>query len=222
MKKTTLRQNKERQYTEAELITLFGLERIPFGKHPSMQAWEAAETTLSLEEKKMFDKLLDKAQRNIEGWHEEELKMKFIAFILVLGNLEDTEKYNTYFDKTIFTTVENTFLKTKTDFMLAKGVLDMPQTPYFHFQEWKKHREPTGDPVAQLLEAFLIAQEKNKNGKPMYGCTITRKYWDFIFMQHKTYCISKSYDCTKEKDLLKIVAMLRRFIQILENDLLDK
>lgn len=37
--KKTLKQDEDKQYSEAELITLFGLVRIPFGKHPLMQAW---------------------------------------------------------------------------------------------------------------------------------------------------------------------------------------
>ena len=104
--------------------------------------------------------------------------------------------------------------------MLAKGILDMPTAPYFHFQEWKKQKDPTGDPVPQLIEAFLIAQEVNKNDKPLYGCTITGKFWDFFIMEHKTYCISKSYDCTDPQDLLQIIAILRKFVEILETRLL--
>jgi hypothetical protein len=215
------KQNKEKNYSEAELIVLFGLERVPFGKMPLMQEWLHCHTSLQADEETLFYKILEKAQNNIEGWQEEDLKMKFVAFVLALGYLEDTEAYHTYFDATISATVEGHFLKTKTDFMVAKGVLDLPQMPYFHFQEYKKQREPSGDPVAQLLEAFLIAQETNKNGKPMYGCTITGKYWEFFTMEGKTYCISKSYDCTDEQDLLQIIAILRKFKEILETRLLD-
>jgi hypothetical protein len=74
--------------------------------------------------------------------------------------------------------------------MVAKGILDTPEVPYFHFQEWKRHRDPNGDPVAQLLEALLCAQYINNNGKPLYGCTISGKYWEFFVLTEKTYCIS--------------------------------
>jgi len=215
------KQNKERNYSEADIIRTFGLTRVPHGKTTLMQEWLHCTTSLQTDEATLFRKILENAQNNIEGWQEEDLKMKFVAFVLALACLEDAELYHTYFDATISATVEGHFLKTKTDFMVAKGILDSPETPYFHFQEYKKQREPSGDPVAQLLEAFLIAQEKNKNGKPLYGCTIIGKYWEFFTMEAKTYCISKSYDCTDELDLLQIIAILRKFKEILETRLLD-
>lgn len=130
------------------------------------------------------------------------------------------ENYNSYFEKTISATVENTFLKVKTDFMLANGVMDKPKKPYFHFQEYKKRKDPNGDPVAQLVEAILIAQEINQNGKPLYGCTVTGKYWEFFIMEGKTYCVSKSYDSTEKEDLIKTIAILRQFKIILEEILM--
>lgn len=213
--------NKTKNYSEAELIQLFSLIRLPYGETPLMKEWTDATTTLTVVEQVTFDRILQKARRSLEGWQEEELKMKFLAFVLELGGIDDHEEYFTYFERTISAKVEGHFLKTKTDLMLAKGILDMPQSPYFHFQEWKKQKDPTGDPVPQLIEAFLIAQEVNKNNKPLYGCTITGKFWDFFIMEHKTYCISASYDCTNPEDLLKIIAMLRKFVEILESRLLE-
>ncbi len=105
--------------------------------------------------------------------------------------------------------------------MLAKGILDKPQQPYFHFQEWKPHKRPTGDSMAQLLEALLIAQELNQHQFPMYGCEVMGKYWSFVILEDKSYCISKSYDCTEQDDLLQIIAVLRKFKQILEKLLLN-
>jgi hypothetical protein len=67
----------------------------------------------------------------------------------------------------------------------------------------------------------LIAQEKNKNGKPMYGCTVVGKYWEFLILENRTYCVSRSYDCTDQEDLLQIIAILRKFKAILETRLLN-
>lgn len=216
------KQRKETKYSEADLVDLFGLKKLSnHHKTPLMAEWTQAETTLNAFETYQFERKLNKAQDSIEWWHEEDLKMKFISFILDLAYLEeDSENYISYFEKTIAATVENNFLKVKTDFMIAKGVMDKPKKPYFHFQEYKKLKDPTGDPVAQLLEAFLIAQALNQNNKPIYGCTVTGKLWDFFIMEGKTYCVSKSYDCTEREELMKIIAMLRRFREILETKLL--
>jgi hypothetical protein len=215
---------KAKQYSEAELIKMFGLNRINEVYTPLMQEWLDCTTTLMDDEQMLFDRIQKRAKKKIDGWQEEELKMKFIAFVLELARLDDSDVYSTYLETTIEATVEGNFLKTKTDFMVAKGILDLPETPYFHFQEWKKHRDPNGDPVGQLLEAFLIAQEKNQianSPKPLYGCTITGKYWEFFIMENKTYCISKSYDATEKEQLLQIIAILRKFKEILETRLLD-
>jgi hypothetical protein len=213
---------KESKFSEADLVDLFGLKKLlGNNKMPLMSEWTKAETSLDDAETRMFDRKLARAQNSIVWWQEEDLKMKFISFILDLAYLEEeSDVYITYFEKTISATVENTFLKVKTDFMLANGVMDKPKKPYFHFQEYKKLKDPNGDPVAQLIEAFLIAQELNQNGKPLYGCTVTGKLWDFFIMEGKTYCVSKSYDCTEKEDLLKIIAMLRQFRVILEEKLI--
>jgi hypothetical protein len=215
-------QRKESKFTEADLVDLFGLKKLVGNEKTAlMSAWTKAETTLNEFEAYQFERKFQKAQGNIEWWHEEDLKMKFIAFVLDIAYMEDdTENYISYFEKTVSATVENTFLKVKTDFMVANGVMDKPKKPYFHFQEYKKLRDPNGDPVAQLVEAFLIAQELNKNGKPVYGCTVTGKYWEFFIMEGKTYCLSKSYDCMEREDLMKIIAMLREFKVILEKTLI--
>jgi hypothetical protein len=212
---------KIKQYSEAELIGMFGLKRINEYYTPLMEEWLNCTTTLASDEQILFDRIHKRAKKKIDGWQEEELKMKFIAFILELALLDDSDLYSTYLETTIEATVENHFLKIKTDFMVAKGILDLPEMPYFHFQEWKKHRDPNGDPVGQLLEAFLIGQEKNEHKKPLYGCTITGKFWEFFVMENKSYCISKSYDSTEKDQLLQIVAILRKFKEILETRLLN-
>ena len=218
------RQRKEVKYEEADLITLFDLTRLAGNnKHPLMAEWTSiTKPILDKFEKNSFDKILKKAEKNIEGWNEEELKVKFIATIVDLGYLEENdEKYKTYYERELYATVNNHYLYLKADFMIAKGIYNKPTIPYFYFQEYKKSKDPSGDPVPQLLEGFLIAQEKNKNGKPMYGCTVTGKVWDFFIMEDRTYCISQSYDCMRPDDLLQIIGILRKFKEILETRLLD-
>jgi hypothetical protein len=214
-----------KQYSEAELIKMFGLERLLGNTaHPLMQEWTDTQTTLNEHEKYLFDIIIKDAFLNIAGWNEESLKMNFISFVLKLGHIANSSNYKTYFEETIEATIEGHFLKIKTDFMLAKGILDMPESPYFHFQEYKKDKDPSGDPDAQLLEALLIAQEKNRTTTgqdiPIYGCSIKGRRWEFFVLHKKTYCISKVYECTEEEDLLQIIAILRKFKEILETRLL--
>jgi hypothetical protein len=214
---------KVKQYTEAELIKFFGLTRISHSENSLLlQEWLNAQTTLNAGEQYIFDMILTDAKTQIDGWQEEDLKMQFISFVLRLANLSHPEKnYLTFFERTVSATIGEYFLKVKTDCMIAKGILDRPEVPYFHFQEYKRQTNPFGSPIAQVLEAMLIASELNQNNKPIYGCYVIGKFWNFMVLEQKVYTLSKSYDCTERDDLLQIISVLRKFKEILENRLLD-
>ncbi len=210
-----------KNWREGDLIQTFKLNRIITEQTPLMLDWLDAEMpNLNIAEQYDFERDLTKAQKYIAGWNEEDLKMKFISTILKLGHLMDDEKVIGYFDKIISATVEDIKLTVKSDFMLATGILDVFKTPYFHFQEYKPYKNPSGDSMAQLLEAFLIAQESNKNNKPLYGVDIMGANWRFVTMEGKDYCISKAFDSVDKADLLTIIAILRKFKYILETRLL--
>jgi hypothetical protein len=207
---------KVKEYKEGELVLLFKLNRITTYYTPLMTEWlEVENPLLDVGEQSVFDRKLLEAKKNLAGWSEEDLKMKFIAAIIDLGHLVDGDGIVTYFDKKISATVEGTKLTVKSDFMIAKGYLDFFSLPYFHFQEYKPNKNPSGDSMAQLLEAFLIAQQKNKNNKPLYGIEVVGATWKFITMEGKEYCISQQYDSLNKEDLLKIIAILRKFKHIL-------
>jgi hypothetical protein len=213
---------KTQKYDEGQIIEIFGLERLVGNTaHPTMHEWTDTDTTLDAAEQSLFDKITHNLNKKIAGWNEEMLKMNFIAFVVHLGHLTETDRYKTYYESPLEGEVQGHKLKIRADMMVASGVLERPKVPYFYFQEYKKQKDPTGDVTAQVLEAFLIAQSKNNNDKPMYGCTVIGKYWEFMTMQNQTYCISKSYDCTEHDDLMKIIAILRKFKYILETRLLD-
>ena len=218
-KKESEQENKS--WREGELIKTFKLTRITMpNETPLMHEWlDVTPPQLDPFEQYNFDKALTKAQKGISGWNEEDLKMKFIGPILELGQITDDSIAISYFDKIISATIDETRLTVKSDFMLAKGILDVYETPFFHFQEYKPYKNPTGDSMAQLLEAFLIAQEKNQNGKPMYGVDIMGANWQFVTMEGREYCIAEPLSAINKEDLLKIVAILRKFKHILETRL---
>ncbi len=212
---------KIRTWSEAELIDTFALSKNE-GDQSLLVEW-LHNPVLSLDEaeKITFKKILKEVNANITAWNEEDLKMNFIAFVIDLAGLKSNPRYRTYYEKTVESEVEGYYLKTKTDFMVAKGILDLVKIPYFHFQEYKREKDPNGDPIAQLIEAFLVAQTKNQNGKPMYGCYVVGRLWYFVTMKDKNYDISRAYDCTIEQALSEIIGILRKFKEILETRLLD-
>ncbi|TAF67380.1 MAG: hypothetical protein EAZ55_03425 [Cytophagales bacterium] len=214
---------KKKEWSEEELILTFGLTRVLNG-YSLLENWLAVDVPqLMAHEEKDFEELLSLANEGADFWNEETLKMRFISPLLHnFIKLYSKEKgYGGFFDKEISATVEAIYLQTKTDFMLAKGFGDIAQTPYFHFQEYKRSKKSPPEPMAQLLVAFLISQEKNKNGKPLYGLTIVGRNWQFVVMEGKQYGVSRVFDATQKEDLLKIIAILRKFKVILETTLLD-
>ena len=221
--KDSEQESKSKAWREAELIRAFKLKRMVSPQQtPLMKEWlDVVPPDFNLGEQYNFDKTLDKGQRSISGWNEEELKVKFLGPILELGHFNDEGEVLGYLDKTISATVDDIKLTVKSDFMLAKGLLDVFETPYFHFQQYKPYKNPTGDSMAQLLEAFLIAQEMNQNGKPMYGVDIMGANWRFVIMDSREYCISETYDSVNKTDLLAIISILRKFKYILETRLMD-
>ncbi|TAE18110.1 MAG: hypothetical protein EAZ95_05070 [Bacteroidetes bacterium] len=221
-KKKNIQNAKESIWKEGDLIETFHLKPIRKQKTLLMQAWiDSPLPTLDVHEQAIFDSKINRAIEQINGWSEEDLKMKFICYILDLGGLNDEEGIVTYFDKTISAVVEGVPLTVKTDFMLAKGTLDVFHTPYFHFQEYKPNKNPSGDSMAQLLMAFLIAQVANNNQKPLYGIEVIGKQWTFVLLEGKEYCVSETFTATNRDDLLKIIGILRQFRRILREKLMD-
>jgi hypothetical protein len=205
-----------KNWTEAELVLQFNLIRIVEYKTPLMQEWLAVENPVfDAVEQTIFDTIYQKGVKNMTTWSEEDLKMKFITHVLDLGHLTDENGVVGYFDKLISAKVEGILLKVKSDFMLAKGYLNFHKNPYFHFQEYKPNLKPTGEPMAQLIEAFLIGQAKNEKPIPLYGVEIIGKSWTFTIMDGKEYCVSPTFSATEREDLLKIIAILRKFKHIL-------
>ncbi len=215
---------RKKEWREGEMILTFKLKKIGESYTDLMEEWlSVSNPKFNTVEQGIFESLLHKALK-VSAWSEENLKMKYISPILELGKVLDSDNFVSFFDKSLASEVQGYKLSVKVDFTIGSGLLDYMETPYFHFQEYKPQKNPTGDPMAQLLEAFLIAQVKNTaSGKvvPLYGAEIIGKNWTFITMEANEYCVSKSFDSTDKEDLLKIIAILRKFREILETKLLN-
>jgi len=212
---------RKKIWKEGEIALVFNLKKL-IQPTPLMKKWLAVENpTFSASEQDIFDMIYAKGLRHIKTWSEEDLKMKFISYVLGLGQVTDDEGFVSMFDKKLEAKLKGYQLSVKADFVIGSGLMDYMQKPYFHFQEYKPNKKPAGDSMAQLLEAFLIAQEQNADGKPIYGCEVVGANWQFIIMQDKNYCVSKGFDSTDHEDLLQIIAILRKFRVILETELLD-
>ena len=212
--------SKKTLYGESDLIGLFGLTRTILTQTPEMTQWlDVQPPVLDMVEQGNFDRILSYVVREMPT--EEEFRMHVIGHILPLGHLIGNLHFKGFCERKMTGIVDGIKLDTTTHFMAATGILNLPQKSYFHLQQYQSSKNLKFDSMAQLLEAMLITQEKNNNGKPVYGCEILRKSWTFVTLKGREYCIAGHFCTEKEEHLRSIIAILRHFKHILETELLD-
>jgi len=60
-----------------------------------------------------------------------------------------------------------------------------------------------------MLLAMLIAQQKNKDNKIIYGGWFRGKNWHFTTLSGNQYCVAPTLIATKPEELKQIVCMLQ-------------
>jgi hypothetical protein len=215
---------KHNEYNESELKVLFGIVK-KFTPNVLLNSWIENLVAPTIRYPDLFDELHLELVKRVSYWNEYELEFHFISPLIRYCVDYNSEHFLVYAKRRITADVKSQTgelirLQVDADLMLAKGVDEVIFTPYFCFHEYKRTKKGNSDPVAQVLEAMLIAQEMNKNDKPVYGAYVIGKDWYFMVMEGKEYCISNAYQATKKDELLQIIAILREFRVILETTLL--
>lgn len=193
--------------TLAKLDKLFALKQIR--TNPTLTEWLTQEAEIVDWEVKVLQILQESAILNIHDWNEIELIQRFIGPLFELVQFT-SDKFNLFAERPFEGVVKDVKLGGKPDGMIASGWRE-PEKPYFCFQEYKKVRDPKGDPAGQVLAAMLVAQEINDYQHPVYGCYIDDRNWYFMILQNDTYCISKAYIATDENlfDIFRILKALK-------------
>jgi hypothetical protein len=203
-------------WIEGLLVKTFGLNRV-FENFPLLDNWLTVTNDLSPKDIEELEYRRWQLVRKVSAWNEETLKMKFIAFILDLVRY-DSDDLDGVFDAELKGTVQGQKLSVIADYALCSYTFDLKEQPYFYFHEYKP-RKRSKDPIAQLLVAMLIAQEKNERQRPLYGCAVVGELWYFMILDGKTYSISNGYVAANADDLQTILLILRKFKHILTTEL---
>jgi hypothetical protein len=143
-----------------------------------LEDWVSVTNNLTEVDLEMLEKRRKTLLKNVNGWNEETLKMKFIAFILDMADY-DVGQFQGIFEAEMAAVVQGHSLKVITDFTVATVIEDLIEYPYFYFYEYKQKKN-SKDPIAQVLLAMLIAQEKNQDNKPIYGCHVIGEFLYFF------------------------------------------
>ncbi|RLC08495.1 MAG: hypothetical protein DRI57_23885 [Deltaproteobacteria bacterium] len=203
-----------RECTLDLLDNKFGLRQIR--NCACLDEWMAMPADGSDWEEKVIAHLRELLTENVHDWNESELSQNFIGPVFALVNFTD-DRFNLFAEREIGGVVNEIQMSGHPDGMVASGRRS-PTRPYFCFQEYKRERDPRGDPAGQCLAAMLVAQEINKHEHPVYGCHVVGELWRFMTLQGNEYCISQSFTATGE-DVSEIFRILKALKQIIICDL---
>jgi hypothetical protein len=146
---------------------------------------------------------------NAFDWYEAELVSHFIGPIFGLVNFS-TSDYNHFEERDLSAVVDGVTLYGCPDGIIASGRRD-PEIPYFALQEYKRKRDPHGDPAGQCLAAMMAGQALNNDGLPLYGCFVIGDLWHFLTLEGRQYAISPGYSATSDDifDIFRILKALK-------------
>jgi len=195
------------------LETTFGL--VELEKMELLNRWIESSKKYEIDDFEMrtITNLQQKLNYRVHDWNESELTEHFIGPLFSLIDM-NTKEYGMFSERLLKCTFENYDLSGYPDAIIAKG-RRRPEIPYFCFQEYKKEKDPDGDPQGQCLAAMLVAQELNNNQKPVYGVYVVGRNWFFMILQGKEYAISNAYKATDE-ELFEIIKLLKHLKSIIE------
>lgn len=206
---------KINHYSFEEVVETYNIQLVQ--KCATLQTWMNGEPSeISPLHAMLLAELPSEYQENYIGWNEEELKMNMLSVIFRVANVNEKGIVKTFYERKLSGKVEAKTISVIVDCMIAKPTQAIrPAKPYFFLQEFKRTKGDSHDPEGQMLAAMILAQALNKDDKPLYGCWLQGKNWNFTTLVQKEYCVSKQYDATDMEDLYQIVFILRKLKAII-------
>ena len=195
------------------LDKLFGLRRQP--KMIDLDNWLALakKTTISRREREGCTELQNLLSKNVFYWNEQDLALHFIGPMFSKIDFTEPYRFNLFAERSISSTVGNYELFGKPDELIATGYGE-PEIPFFAFQEYKREKDPNGDPAGQCLAAMLVGQTKNDNDLPIFGSYVIGRDWYFMILQQTHYAVSRDFSAITNDifDIFKILKTLKAII----------
>jgi hypothetical protein len=199
------------QWTSFDVMKKIGVRETL--KSNGLQSWITIGNNIPPEVEKLIESYGLRLRNYYQFWNEQELFGKFIApFLLTVGM--EGEDYNLFHERPLKATINDYTVSGIVDGIVAFGNTE-PLRPYFFLHEYKRMKQSEADPLGQLLIAMLAARELNQDGKPLYGCFIIGKMWQFVLLDGDTYAQTQGYDATDPGELRTIWLILDKTKQII-------
>ena len=202
-------------FTQFDLTGLgetFGLEQVFDSK--ALAEWLSQTPELSEYQIQSARHLRELLRLNVSGWNEQELSLHFLSLIFSLIAIS-SKKYNLFAERQITGWVGDYILTGRLDGMVASGYRE-PKVPFFAFQEYKKEKDPNGNPAAQALGAMLVGQALNQgHDHPVYECYVIEQNWYFMILDGKQYAISPAQSALTNDifDILRALKILKSAVE---------
>lgn len=203
--------NKTLHFSQCTLPLLdraFGLRNVL--ELTALDNWIAQSNCVNLSEldhSKLTD-LQELLHVNANSWNEQELSLHFIGPMFSIVKFTEPYRYNLFAQRHIEANVQDYLLKGEPDASKPSGSYE-PEIPYFAFAEYKRQRDPNGDPAGQALGAMLVGQQLNPNPDPIYGCYVVGREWFFLSLQEKHYSITDGHNALQKPELHDILRILK-------------
>ena len=194
-----------REWTLAELDRTFQLTVLDTS--PVLEDWLNSPAEISSFEQQALCSFQTLLKTHVYDWNETELAYNFIGPLMTLVRFS-TKEFNFFAERPLSGVVDKIEMSGRPDGIIASGFRE-PQQPYFCLQEYKKEKDPEGDPAAQVLAAMLVAQELNEYQLPVYGCYVKGEVWHFLTLEKLSYAISQGYLASRQADLEEIFRILK-------------
>ncbi|WPD22175.1 MAG: hypothetical protein SD837_18460 [Candidatus Electrothrix scaldis] len=194
-----------REWSLADLDRTFALTVLDTS--PVLEDWFNGQEQISSFEQEALRSFQTLLKAHVYDWNETELAYNFIGPLMTLVRFSSKE-FNFFAERPLNGVVDGIEMSGEPDGIIASGFRE-PQQPYFCLQEYKKEKDPEGDPAAQVLAAMLVAQELNQHKLPVYGCYVKGEVWHFLTLQERSYAISQGYLASRQADLDDIFRILK-------------
>ena len=191
------------------LISTYQLESV--FKSTLLDNWLNSSYPLEDFQLKAVERLSKNYEREGDSWNEEELKVRFIALVIEIVNIDEEGKIKLFLERNISAEVGEYQISVNVDLMFAGQIgRNTPSHPYFFLQELRKGKKSTNDPEGQMLAAMIASQKINDDNKPIYGAYQVGRNWIFSILSGKEYHISRQFDVSKADDLKSSIFNLKR------------
>jgi hypothetical protein len=193
-------------------------ELTPVVNSPELAEWLNSALDLNEGERYEANELREQVQLNVLHWNEQELSLHCIGPIFSIPKFTIVRKMNLFAQRYIDGIVPDhegnpVALSGRPDGILASGFRS-PEKPFFCFQEYKKEKDPNGDPAGQCLAAMLVGQSLNDNANTVvYGCYVVGQNWQFMTLTGRQYAISPAFSAQTD-EIYFIIGVLKRLKEI--------